>query len=164
MGVSLFVAMKVPAVPAELIAYGRRIMINIGRSKILYTGEGINSSIAISRWDDGAIQFHVSGKVEASTESYDMRLQRLLGHMPALFHNDPKSVLIVGFGAVYATTVTYLVPVVAVALGIAFRGETLHWYDIAGAALVLAGVAVSQGMLRRRRTSSADAERSQMVD
>ncbi len=99
MGISLFVAMKVPAVPAELIAYGRRIMINTGRSKILYTGEGINSSIAISRWDDGAIQFHVSGKVEASTESYDMRLQRLLGHMPALFNQDPKSVLIVGFGA-----------------------------------------------------------------
>jgi spermidine synthase len=99
MGLALFVALKIPAVPPELIAYGRRIMINIGRSKILYTGEGINSSIAISRWDDGAIQFHVSGKVEASTESYDMRLQRLLGHMPALFHNNPKSVLIVGFGA-----------------------------------------------------------------
>jgi spermidine synthase len=99
MGVSLFIALKIPAVPPELIAYGRRIMINMGRSKILYTGEGINSSIAISRWDDGAIQFHVSGKVEASTEPYDMRLQRLLGHMPALFHNDPKSVLIVGFGA-----------------------------------------------------------------
>ncbi len=99
MGVALFIAMKIPAVPPELIAYGRRIMINLGRSKILYTGEGINSSIAISRWDDGAIQFHVSGKVEASTESYDMRLQRLLGHMPALFHPNPKSVLIVGFGA-----------------------------------------------------------------
>ena len=99
MGVALFIALKIPAVPPELIAYGRRIMINMGRSKILYTGEGINSSIAISRWDDGAIQFHVSGKVEASTESYDMRLQRLLGHMPALFHPNPKSVLIVGFGA-----------------------------------------------------------------
>jgi spermidine synthase len=99
MGGALFVALKIPSVPPELIAYGRRIMINMGRSKILYTGEGINSSIAISRWDDGAIQFHVSGKVEASTEPYDMRLQRLLGHMPALFHPNPKSVLIVGFGA-----------------------------------------------------------------
>ena len=99
MGLALFIALKIPAVPAELIAYGRRVMINMGRSQILYTGEGINSSIAISRWDDGAIQFHVSGKVEASTESYDMRLQRLLGHMPALFHSNPKSVLIVGFGA-----------------------------------------------------------------
>ncbi len=72
--------------------------------------------------------------------------------------------LIVGFGAVYATTVTYLVPVVAVALGVVFRGESLHWYDIAGAALVLLGVAVSQGVIRRLRATSADAEGSQMVD
>jgi spermidine synthase len=28
-----------------------------------------------------------------------MRLQRMLGHLPALFHQDPKSVLVVGFGA-----------------------------------------------------------------
>ena len=58
-------------------------------SKILYTGEGINSSIAISQWNDGAVQFHVSGKVEASTEPYDMRLQRMLGHLPALVHPRP---------------------------------------------------------------------------
>jgi spermidine synthase len=82
-----------------LIAYGRRIMISAPRSQLLYSGEGINSSIAITRWDDGAVQFHVSGKVEASTESYDMRLQRMLGHMPALFHAGPRSVLVVGFGA-----------------------------------------------------------------
>jgi spermidine synthase len=75
------------------------MMTSWGRSQILFTGEGINSSIAITRWDDGAVQFHVSGKVEASTEPYDMRLQRMLGHLPALFHPNPKSVLIVGFGA-----------------------------------------------------------------
>jgi spermidine synthase len=45
------------------------------------------------------VQFHVSGKVEASTESYDMRLQRMLGHVPALFNANPQKVLIVGFGA-----------------------------------------------------------------
>ena len=59
----------------------------------------MNASIAISRWNDGAVQFHVSGKVEASTEPYDMRLQRMLGHMPALLHRKPRSVLVVGFGA-----------------------------------------------------------------
>ena len=59
---------------------------------------------------------------------------------------------------------TYLVPVVAVALGVVFRGESLHWYDIAGAALVLFGVAVSQGVIGRRRAFSVDAEGSQMVD
>ena len=89
----------VEGVPAMLIAYGRRIMISASSSKILYSGEGINSSIAISEWNDGAVQFHVSGKVEASTEPYDMRLQRMLGHMPALFHQQPRSVLVVGFGA-----------------------------------------------------------------
>jgi spermidine synthase len=92
-------AVNVSGVPGMLIAYGRRIMISSGSSKLLYSGEGMNSSIAITQWNDGAVQFHVSGKVEASTEPYDMRLQRMLGHMPALFANQPKSVLVVGFGA-----------------------------------------------------------------
>jgi spermidine synthase len=95
----VYLVSGVTPVPPLLIAYGRRIMTSQSTSKILYTGEGINSSIAISQWNDGAIQFHVSGKVEASTEPYDMRLQRMLGHLPALVHPDPKSVLIVGFGA-----------------------------------------------------------------
>ena len=44
-------------------------------------------------------QFHVSGKAEASNGAYDMRVQRMLGHIPALFHPHPRSVLVVGFGA-----------------------------------------------------------------
>ena len=92
-------AVSVSGVPSMLIAYGRRITLSANRSEILYAGEGMNASIAISRWDDGAVQFHVSGKVEASTEPYDMRLQRMLGHMPALLHAKPRSVLVVGFGA-----------------------------------------------------------------
>jgi len=92
-------AAHVSDVPGELIAYGRRMTTSTGQSKILQTAEGMNSSIAISQWNDGAIQFHVSGKVEASTEPYDMRLQRMLGHLPSLIHGQPKSALIVGFGA-----------------------------------------------------------------
>jgi spermidine synthase len=94
-----YLVASTPAVPPALIAYGRRFLINLNTSEILYVGEGLNSSIAISRYNDGAIQFHVSGKVEASTEMYDMRLQRALGHLAGLVHPDPKSVLIVGFGA-----------------------------------------------------------------
>src|ERR1035437_2412663 len=96
---AVLLAMSVSGVPSMLIAYGRRITISAGRSEILYAGEGMNASIAISRWNDGAVQFHVSGKVEASTEPYDMRLQRMLGHMPALLHSKPRSVLVEGFGA-----------------------------------------------------------------
>ena len=96
---AFFLASCVVPPPPMLIAFGRRIMTSANRAKILYWGEGINSSIAISQWDDGAVQFHVSGKVEASAESYDMRLQRMLGHLPALLHPNPQSVLVVGFGA-----------------------------------------------------------------
>ena len=45
------------------------------------------------------MSFHVAGKTEASTDPKDMRLERMLGHIPALFHPNPESVLIVGCGA-----------------------------------------------------------------
>jgi spermidine synthase len=99
MAAGVYLIATVEPVPGMLVAYGRRIMVSADRSKLLYWGEGINSSIAITQWADGAVQFHVSGKVEASTEPYDMRLQRMLGHMPALLHPDPRKVLVVGFGA-----------------------------------------------------------------
>ena len=59
----------------------------------------MNSSIAVSQLANGYRNFHVSGKVEASSEPQDMRLQRMLGHLSALVNGDPHSVLVVGFGA-----------------------------------------------------------------
>ena len=50
--------------------------------------------------------------------------------------------LIARGGAVAASTVTYLVPVVAVALGVAVLGEPLAWTLPAGLVLVLAGTAL----------------------
>ena len=92
-------AASVPAVPPALLAYGRRFILNYNRGRVLYVGEGLNSSIAISIAAGGETQFSVSGNSEASTSSPDMRLQRSLGHLPALIHPDPRSVLVVGFGA-----------------------------------------------------------------
>ena len=65
----------------------------------LYVGEGLNSTVALVDLGDGYIQFHVSGKVEASSLPQDMRMERMLGHFPALFHKDPRDVLVVGCGA-----------------------------------------------------------------
>jgi spermidine synthase len=92
-------AWNIDPVPGELIAYGRRMGINAGASQILYTAEGINSSVAISRWENGTIYVNVNGHVEATTELYDMKLQRMVGHLPALLHPRPLSVLGIGFGA-----------------------------------------------------------------
>lgn len=90
---------SVPPVPGDLIAYGRRMAQNKGQSEILYTAEGRNSSVAISRWNNGTIYVNVNGHVEATTETFDMKLQRMVGHLPGLLHPDPKSVLGIGFGA-----------------------------------------------------------------
>jgi drug/metabolite transporter (DMT)-like permease len=57
-------------------------------------------------------------------------------------------------GASTAAFVTYLIPVVAVALGILVLGETLAWNQPVGAAIVLVGVAISQGVLGRRKVSA----------
>ena len=90
---------KVDEVPWMAIAYGRRMLTITDAGHPLFRGEGMNSSVIVSQLPGGQIYFHVSGKVEASNEPFDMRLQRMLGHLPALVNPNPQSVLIVGFGA-----------------------------------------------------------------
>jgi len=92
-------AWNVPAVPGDLIAYGRRMGLYAHQSQILYVAEGRNSSVAISRWANGTTYVNVNGHVEATTELFDMKLQRMVGHLPGLIHPNPKSVLGIGFGA-----------------------------------------------------------------
>jgi spermidine synthase len=94
-----FLAWGVPETPWELIAFGRNLPNYVSGWKSLYMGEGMNSSIAVTEQDNGVRNFHVSGKVEASSQPQDMRLQRMLGHIPAMLHPRPRSVLVVGFGA-----------------------------------------------------------------
>ncbi len=64
----------------------------------MFVGEGINSSVVITQRGDQKF-FYVSGKSEASSAVLDMRLQRMMGHLPALVNASPQSVLVVGFGA-----------------------------------------------------------------
>jgi drug/metabolite transporter (DMT)-like permease len=53
-------------------------------------------------------------------------------------------------GATTASTVTYVVPLVAVTLGVLALGETVRWNDFAGAAVVITGIALAEGRLRWR--------------
>jgi spermidine synthase len=56
-------------------------------------------SVAVTQRRDGVRSFHASGKVQASNFPEDMRLQRMLGHLTALTHPEPKSALVVACGA-----------------------------------------------------------------
>jgi spermidine synthase len=68
----------------------------------IYTGEGMNVSVAVTKTTSGFLSFHGAGKVQASTELIDMRLQRMLGHLSVLARSNPddvKDVLVVACGA-----------------------------------------------------------------
>jgi spermidine synthase len=64
-----------------------------------YVGEGMNVSVAVTMSKRGVRSFHGAGKVQASNEPQDMRLQRMLGHLSALLHKKPEKVLVVACGA-----------------------------------------------------------------
>jgi drug/metabolite transporter (DMT)-like permease len=57
-------------------------------------------------------------------------------------------------GASTSASVTYLIPVVATVIGVTVLREDLDWYQPVGAAIVLVGVAISQGAWQRRRRAA----------
>ncbi|MFC3998625.1 DMT family transporter [Nocardiopsis sediminis] len=72
-------------------------------------------------------------------------------------------------GATVASTVTYVIPVVAIAAGVLVMGDSLAWNHPVGAAIIIVGAALSHGALRwppargrgqSSRSSSSAAARS----
>jgi spermidine synthase len=117
-GLAAFLIWRVAPVPWGVVAYGRFLATYGNRLApglrlerdvpagggppdifCTYLGEGLNGSVAVSKWASGVRNFHSAGKVQASTEPRDMRLQRMLGHISALSHGKPESVLVVACGA-----------------------------------------------------------------
>ena len=85
--------------PWESVAFGRKASQRSYKAAPLLVEDGANASIAVTESSDGIRNFHVSGKIVASSHQQDMRLQRMLGHLPALIHPRPRAVLIIGCGA-----------------------------------------------------------------
>ncbi len=92
-------ARGVPEVPGILVAYGRYAATWVGLSNIIYVGEGLNAFVAVSELPSGVRNYHNAGKVQASSEPQDMRLQRMLGHITHLIPTNPSNVLVIGCGA-----------------------------------------------------------------
>ena len=99
MGGAVLLARTIHPVPGVLVAYGRYAATRLGEGEIIYMGEGWNASVAVSRLSNGVLNYHNAGKVQASSEPQDMRLQRMLGHMTTLIPKNPESVLVIGCGA-----------------------------------------------------------------
>jgi spermidine synthase len=115
-GIACWLAWTVTPVPWVTVAFGRQTANWLSRSMpgivkdvptgtgspdtfCTFVGEGTNVSVAVTMSREGVQSFHGAGKVQASTLPEDMRLQRMLGHIPALLHKKPESILVVACGA-----------------------------------------------------------------
>ena len=117
-GIAAWFAARVAPIPWQAIAYGRQAASLAGalapgvRAEVdvpggegepsvscTYVGEGRAVSVAVTRTRQGVRNFHSAGKVQASSLPADMRLQRMLGHIPALAHPKPETALVVACGA-----------------------------------------------------------------
>lgn len=96
---AVLLARAVPPLPGMLVAYGRFTSSWLGMSEVIYAGEGVTASVAVTRMPNGVLNYHNAGKVQASSEPQDMRLQRMLGHMTTLVPGAPGRVLVIGCGA-----------------------------------------------------------------
>jgi spermidine synthase len=104
--------LSVHAVPGVFIAYGRYTATQLGQSEIIYSGEGWNASVAVSERSNGVRNYHNAGKVQASSEPQDMRLQRMLGHLTTLVPTSAKTVVVIGCGAGVTAGAVSIDPVV----------------------------------------------------
>jgi spermidine synthase len=98
-GLAVLLARTVPEVPGVLIAYGRYAATRSGQDQIIYKDEGMMASVAVSRMPNGVLNYHNAGKIQASSQPEDMRLQRMLGHLTTLVHPAAKRVVVIGCGA-----------------------------------------------------------------
>jgi spermidine synthase len=91
---------NVTGIPAVMVAYGRYANMRVNDSaQYIYVGEGMTASVAVSKLSDGVLNYHNAGKVQASSEPQDMRLQRMLGHMTTLIPPAAHRVVVIGCGA-----------------------------------------------------------------
>ena len=98
-GYTELLAAVVHPLPARLVEYGRFATVRGASNKTVYVGEGLTASVAVSDLPDGIRNYHNAGKVQASSDPADMRLQRMLGHLTTLVVDNPRRVLVIGCGA-----------------------------------------------------------------
>ena len=98
-GYTELVLATVHPLPARLVEYGRFAAVRGAANKTIYMGEGLTASVAVSDLPDGIRNYHNAGKVQASSDPADMRLQRMLGHLTTLIPENPRKILVIGCGA-----------------------------------------------------------------
>ena len=81
--------------------------------KVIWHDEDIAGSVCVleSKKDGSKREVNINGMSVAYTSYYDIRVQKLLAHLPILLHRSPRDVLVVGFGSGSTSGATMLYPV-----------------------------------------------------
>ena len=67
--IGLLLVTSVPQMPAVLVAYGKYAVTWAGHvGDVLFVGEGVSASVAVTRSPSGALNYHNAGKIQASSE------------------------------------------------------------------------------------------------
>src|SRR5215468_6720580 len=98
-GYTELLAATVHPLPARLVEYGRFAAVRGATNKLIYMGEGLTASVAVSDLPDGIRNYHNAGKVQASSDPADMKLLRMLGHLTTLIPENPGRVLVIACGS-----------------------------------------------------------------
>ena len=88
---------QLPRIPWQLIADGRYVAMGVRTydRQVLCVGEGVNASVAVMEDNGGVRTLCINGRVNGTSSPLNVRM---LGHLPALLHHHPQSVLVVGCG------------------------------------------------------------------
>lgn len=80
-------------------------------SDILFFEEDVTATISVTGATGRERSFQTNGKTEASTAYRDVRLLKMMGHLPMLVAPHPQEVLVIGLGAGMSAGATTLYPV-----------------------------------------------------
>lgn len=84
--------------PNTYLGHSKYEVINSAmRPTLLYYKEGLGATVAVKRNQD-AMTLSINANIDASS-GIDMHTQLMLGHLPTLFTQDPKRVLVIGMGS-----------------------------------------------------------------
>ncbi len=67
-------------------------------TKILFHKEGVEATVSVFELPGGILVLRINGKTDASSE-VDMTTQVLTGHLPLLFHPNPKKLAVIGLAS-----------------------------------------------------------------
>jgi spermidine synthase len=85
----------------ELVEENRTIKASVDASQdLLFYRDGFTATVTVTRdklSENRDLYLSTNGKIDGSSH-FDMPTQKLTAHLPLLFHTDPRTVCVIGFG------------------------------------------------------------------